>query len=100
MKTGYKQDVTQQDIIQGEVYRNLLTTSGYPVDKVYFVSLGLGKMLEVPRQRDGFIGDQLFKTQYAISQNQFPAKPNQWCYNCVYQIQCEFRDTNLWEEYL
>ena len=99
-KTGYKQDVTQQDIIQGEVYRNLLTTSGYPVDKVYFVSLGLGKMLEVPRQRDGFIGDQLFKTQYAISQDQFPAKPNQWCYNCVYQIQCEFRDTNLWEEYL
>lgn len=99
-KTGYKQDITEQDIIQGEVYRNLLTTHDYPVDKVYFASLGLGKMLEVPKQRDGFIDEQLFKTQYAISQDQFPAKPNQWCYNCVYQIQCEFRDTNLWEDYL
>ena len=99
-KTGYKQDITEQDIIQGEVYRNLLTTHDYPVDKVYFASLALGKMLEVPKQRDGFIEDQLFKTKYAISQDQFPARPNQWCYNCSYQIQCEFRDTNLWEDYL
>ena len=99
-KTGYKQDITEQDIIQGEVYRNLLTTHDYPVDKVYFASIALGKMLEVPKQRDGFIEDQLFKTKYAISQDQFPARPNQWCYNCSYQIQCEFRDTNLWEDYL
>lgn len=99
-KTGYKQDITQQDIIQGEVYRNLLTTSGYPVDKVYFVSLGLGKMLEVPRQRDGFIEDELTKVKYSISQDDFPARPNDWCYNCMYQIQCEFRDINLWEDYL
>ena len=99
-KTGYKQDITQQDIIQGEVYRNLLTTHDYPVNKIYFVSLGLGKMLEVPRQRDGFIEDELFKTKYSISQDDFPARPNQWCYNCTYQIQCEFRDINLWDDYI
>ena len=40
---------------------------------------------------------ELTKVKYSISQDDFPARPNDWCYNCMYQIQCEFRDINLWE---
>lgn len=96
-KTGYKQDITSADIIQGEVYRHLLTESGYPVNKVFFVSLSSGKCLEIPKQPPGFLELQLSSVKDSISNDAFPARPNSWCYNCSYQIECEFDNTNLWE---
>ena len=99
-KTGYKQNLNENDKVQAEVYRYLFEKQGYPVDKVYFVVLTTGSVLQAQLQKDGWILEQHKQIMSAIEDKNFPAKPNKFCKSCVYQIACEFSDANLWEDYI
>lgn len=99
-KTGYKQNLNDSDIIQAEVYRFLLEKLGYKVNKVFFVILTTGSVLQAQLQKDGWILEQLNSIHSAIDSQSFPAKPNRYCGNCVYQIVCEFSNTTLWDDYI
>ena len=99
-KTGYKQNLNDNDIIQSEVYRFLLEKLGHKVTKVFFVILTTGSVLQAQLQKDGWILEQHKQIMSAIEDKNFPAKPNKFCKSCVYQIACEFSDANLWEDYI
>jgi len=99
-KTGYKQNLTDNDVIQAEVYRYLLEKQGYSVKRVFFVVLTSGSVLQAQLQKDGWILEQQKQIRDSISGKHFPARPNRYCFNCVYQIACEFSDINLWDDYL
>lgn len=96
-KTGKKTELSLDDYRQGEVYRKLLEEQGKKVSRVLFVVLSSGRVLNLPIQRENWIGQELLKIKTSISNGNFKKKPSILCGWCPYVIRCEFEGVELWQ---
>tara|TARA_R110000824_G_scaffold383113_1_gene576517 strand:+ start:1362 stop:2069 length:708 start_codon:yes stop_codon:yes gene_type:complete len=95
-KTGNMNELTMKDHRQGEVYKNLLNSINKPVNNIYFVNLSSGRILEMPRIKDGWLKTETSRIESAIESNDFPKHPSKLCGYCPYVISCELEGENLW----
>tara|TARA_Y100000296_G_C4998592_1_gene168997 strand:- start:108 stop:548 length:441 start_codon:yes stop_codon:yes gene_type:complete len=96
-KTGKKTELSLDDYRQGEVYRKLLEEQGKKVSRVLFVVLSSGRVLNLPIQKENWIGQELLKIKTSISNGNFKKKPSVLCGWCPYVIRCEFEGVGLWQ---
>jgi hypothetical protein len=98
-KTGSFGDgeINDDYIRQGSLYRKMLNESNMPCNRVLFVMLITGRVIEIPRVTDAWINNEINKMLNGI------IRPHRgpWCKNCQYLLRCDFqysdRPLGLWE---
>ena len=95
-KTGFVNQVSNDMLRQGTIYKHLCESNNFPVKKMLFVALSFGRVLELPRTTLGWVEGQ--RTDYITSQkiDRFPAKPNSTCPNCPHLLRCYSEGRSLW----
>jgi hypothetical protein len=93
----YDIDMIDESMLrQGSIYKLLLEDNGYRVDKVLFVMLGSGRVLEMPRVSRGWIENEGRKMLDMIEVGRFPKRPSGLCSYCPYILRCQMEGRCLW----
>ncbi|MBU2613798.1 PD-(D/E)XK nuclease family protein [Patescibacteria group bacterium] len=97
-KTGGSAELYDSEIRQGNVYKFLLENNSYPVKKILFCFLDLGRALEVPMTTVGWVMKEYNNMVDMVRHNQFPKRESKLCEQwCPYILDCQFCKMCLWE---
>lgn len=98
-KTGNKNMLSAQDYLQGHIETMLLREHGFKVNKVVFVSLFSGLVLELPKVQDEYVHEKAMKMIKYWSSGVFPKNRGQACNWCSWNLRCKLEDRGvcLWQ---
>jgi len=98
-KTGKYEEMTDDRMIQGKIYEMLLKEDGYPVKKVLFNNLNLGRQLTLPKITDGWIQKEISQMVDMVHADRFPKKESGLCNGwCPYILSCHFDGICPWSD--
>ena len=95
-KSGSVNRIGSSEKIQGQVMKMVVEAYGHPVERVIFVSLGLGLELEMPKTTVGFVEDTVHRLKEYDKLQDFPIRRSKNCFFCGYQLRCGLKDTCIW----
>jgi len=95
-KTGGLDQIGKEEMRQGKIYKILLEDNGYQTDRVLFVALQTGRVLEMPMVTRGWLDRESERMVGMVRRGQFPRNPGPRCGYCPYILDCEFLGVCLW----
>jgi len=98
-KTGSYEEMDESRMIQGKVYEMVLKDNGYPVEKVLFNNLNLGRRLTLPQITDGWLETKVKHMISVIKSGRFVPQESGLCNGwCGYVLSCNTRHKCPWGE--
>jgi hypothetical protein len=96
-KSGSHAELTDELKIQGGTYKIMLENNGYPVEKIIFDYVKVGKRITLPQISRQWIESKLRDMVGAINANHFNKMYNPLCRKwCEYKLDCELDDKCIW----
>lgn len=95
-KSGNLNQLWDNELRQGNVYKNLLKSNEHRTGRVLFVALYTGRVLEMPMVTTGWIDTERDKMLRMVRQGRFPKSVGPLCGWCPYVLDCEFSGVCLW----
>jgi hypothetical protein len=97
-KTGQKVTLDVSDYIQGTLEKMILESRGLKVQKVFFVMLLTGQIMEMTQQPNSFIHDRAIDMIKCWKTGIFTKKKGQKCNYCGWNLRCSLEEQNkcLW----
>jgi len=93
-KTG-KYTMNENNIIQGNIYRFLLESNGYKVDKIIFIYLDKYKKIEIKKYPNEYILKKIRFIKEMEKSNNYPKKKSYLCNKCEFKFYCDFNEINF-----
>ena len=95
-KTGNLNQLWNNELRQGKVYKTLLRSNRHRVKTVLFVALYTGRVLEMPMVTADWIDGERSKMVKMVEEGRFPKHVGPLCGWCPYVLDCEFSEVCLW----
>ena len=95
-KSGKLNQLGDNELRQGKVYKILLGGNEHQTGRVLFVALYTGRVLEMPMVTTGWIDSEREKMLGMVRQRQFPKNAGPLCGWCPHILDCEFSGVCLW----
>jgi len=95
-KSGNLNQLWDNELRQGKVYKILLRSNKHRTKRVLFVALYTGRVLEMPMVTADWIDGERTKMLEMVEQRMFPKHVGPLCDWCPYILDCEFMGVCLW----
>ena len=84
--------------LQGAIYKVLLEENKFPVDKILFVFLESGRVLQLPKTTKGFVLEQMHRVKTIADSGVYRPNFSFGCRACPFVLDCNFLNDKLWDE--
>ncbi|MBA7705625.1 hypothetical protein ES703_114457 [subsurface metagenome] len=96
-KSGNLNQLGDEQLRQGKVYKILLENNGHKTGRVLFSALYTGRILEMPLVTDGWVERERNKMVTMVRKRQLTKSPGRLCDKwCPYLLECEMSGVCLW----